>query len=753
MQEIEGICKAIIFESATSSYKVIKCLIKNQEVILVGNLPLIELEGKYRFSGDYVFNEKYGNQFKIESYSVVAHDSESGLIDYLASDKFKGIGRPTATKIVEALGLEALDKIKQDPNCLAGIKISKALRENLASELKKSEEQEANFIKLYSFGLSQNMAKRIYDLYQDTSVSKIEENPYILIKDVQGFGFYKCDLLAKNIGFSLHSPLRLTEAMIFTISEACNQYGFTYITKNQLITSTLSLLNKKESEQIEEAELIEALKNLVDSNRLVCVNDRFYPKYLYDAEKNTRERLMQIRDFSLKLPSKEDALKAISIAEKKLGFDLMFLQRDAVLKSITSKISIITGGPGTGKTTIIKALLMTEAFLRKLNPEDDSFRRKVLLLSPTGKASKRLALSADMPAQTIHHALGYSADGSFLKSKLDQLDEELIVVDESSMLDINLISHLLDALKDKVKLIFVGDANQLPSVGPGNVLSEMISSNLFITTTLKEIMRQKGDSNIIKLSQMILNKNLDFKIFNEHKEVFFYNADGQTVLKNIEDLLRLYQKKGGNFVKDIQILAPMYSGVCGIDKINEMVQEKFNPSTNMIVDNGRVFKENDKVLMLQNDPVLGVMNGDDGIIVSIEHLDKKEYIHINFGEKIVRLEAKDLDKITLGYAISIHKSQGSEYKNVILPIVPSFQIMLKPNLIYTAVTRAKGKLIILGNSQTLINALYQKNDIRQTSLFQEEKKSSKIIYINDPSIPFDTLGEQNMENVSPYDFM
>lgn len=206
MQEIEGICKAIIFESATSSYKVIKCLIKNQEVILVGNLPIIELEGKYRFSGDYVFNEKYGNQFKIESYSVVAHDSESGLIDYLASDKFKGIGRSTATKIVEALGLEALDKIKQDPNCLAGIKISKALRENLASELKKSEEQEANFIKLYSFGLSQNMAKRIYDLYQDTSVSKIEENPYILIKDVQGFGFYKCDLLAKNIGFPFIAP-------------------------------------------------------------------------------------------------------------------------------------------------------------------------------------------------------------------------------------------------------------------------------------------------------------------------------------------------------------------------------------------------------------------------------------------------------------------------------------------------------------------------------------------------------------------
>lgn len=753
MESIEGICKAIIFESQTSTYKVIKCLIKNNEEILVGNFPIMELEGRYRFEGKYVSNEKYGDQFQVESYNVLAHDSKSGLVDYLASDKFKGIGKSTATKIVDALGLDAIDKIKQDPNCLAGIKISKALRDSLKDELIKSEEQEATYIKLYSFGLTQNMAKRVYDLYLDDSVKKIEENPYILIKDLQGFGFYKCDLLAKNIGFSLHSPLRLKEAMIFTLNEACIQYGFTYVTKYQLVASTMTLLNKKETDKIKEEEITVILNDLLVSNRLVSINERFYPKYLYDAEKNTRERLIQIKNFKLDLPSKDDALKWIAICEEKLGFNLLSLQRDAVLKSVTSKVSIITGGPGTGKTTIIKALLMTEAFLRKLNPEDKEFRNKVLLLSPTGKASKRLAQSALMEAQTIHHALGYSADGSFLKTKLDTLNEELIIVDEASMIDINLMSHLVDALKDNVKLILVGDVNQLPSVGPGNVLSEMISSNLFQTTTLKEIMRQKGDSNIIKLSQMILNKNLDFKLFNEHKEVFFYQAEGQTVLKNIEDLLKLYQKKGGNFVKDIQILAPMYSGVCGIDKINEMIQEKFNPSTNMIVDNGRVFKENDKVLMLQNDPTLGIMNGDDGIIVSIEHLEKKDYIHINFGEKIVRIEGKDLDKITLGYAISIHKSQGSEYKNVILPIVPSFQIMLKPNLIYTAVTRAKGKLIILGNSQTLINSLYQKNDVRQTSLFQNEELKKKVIYINDPSIPFDTLGEQNMENISPYDFM
>ena len=544
MEELEGICKSIIFESGTSSYKVIRCLVKNQDEIIVGNLPLIEVEGKYRFEGNYVLNQKYGRQFQVESYSVVAHDSKTGLIDYLASDKFKGIGKTTAAKIVEALGLDAIDKIKQDPNCLAALKISKPLRDMLTEELKRSEEAEAIYIKLYSFGLTQNMAKRVYDLYQAESVSKIEDNPYILIKDLQGFGFYKCDLLAKNIGFSLHSPLRLQEAMIFTVNEACNQYGFTYITKTQLISSTLSLLNKKENDKVLEEELNDVIDALINSNRLIYTSERFYPKYLYEAERNTRERLIQIKNFNLHLPSKDEANKSLAITEEKLGFNLLSLQRDAVLKSVTSKISIITGGPGTGKTTIIKALLMTEAFVRKQNPEDTEFRNKVLLLSPTGKASKRLAISAGMDAQTIHHALGYSADGNFLKTKLDPLDEELIIVDEASMIDINLMSHLVDAIRDNAKLVLVGDVNQLPSVGPGNVLSEMISSNLFQTTTLKEVMRQNGDSNIIKLAQMILNKNLDFKMFNEHKEVFFYQADGQTVLKNIEDLIRLYQKIG-----------------------------------------------------------------------------------------------------------------------------------------------------------------------------------------------------------------
>lgn len=761
MKQIEGIVKGIIYESVNSPYKVIKVLINKKEEILIGNMPTIIVEGKYIFNVENKQSEKYGQQLEVVSYETKNHDSKDGLIDYLSSENFVGIGKKTATKIVEELGLDAIKKIKEDPNCLIPLKFGKEKSLSLYNQLMEFEQTEDIFINLYSYDLSKKMAKKIYDLYGNQTINKINNNPYILINDLQGFGFYKCDALAHNMGISLHNELRLCEAMIFTINSACNQYGFTFITKTQLINSTLSLLNKKESDKIEENELIYCIKHLISSNKVVTQGERYYPKYLYDAEINTKERLMSILNHKSNLISKDKALKLLDEVENKLGFKMLSLQCDAVLNSISSKISIITGGPGTGKTTIIRAILILEAYLNNVNVEDKEFQNNILLVSPTGKASKRMTISCGMKAQTIHHALGYQADGTFLKTKLDKLHHKLIIVDESSMIDITLMSNFLDAIKDDARIIFVGDENQLPSVGPGNVLYEMIHSDLFFTTTLKQIMRQKSDSNIIKLSQMVLNKNVDYNIFNEKKEVYFYNADSQLVLKNIEDLIRLYIKKGNDFVKDIQILVPMYNGVCGIDNINKMIQEKFNNSNgNFIVDGDRIFKENDKVMMLQNNPTLGVMNGDDGIIKSIEHIESNDYIHIDFSGIMVRLERKDLDQITLAYAISIHKSQGSEFKNVIIPIVSAFQIMLKPNLIYTAITRAKEKLIILGSPLALNQALYQKNDIRQTSLFNmqtnnivSDGQTKKVIYINNPEIPFETLGEENMENISPYDFM
>lgn len=754
---IDGIVESILYEASDTAYKVISVKSGNQKYVCIGEMPTVELYGNYHFNGEMSINEKYGLRFNVSSYCSILHDTKDGLIAYLSSNRFQGIGPKTATKIVDSLGLDAIAKIKEDINFLTdiGVKPDKAIQ--IQQKLKQCEDLEETFVKLYNYGISFKMANKIYSIYKNNTLSIIEKNPYILLNDIEGYGFLKCDSLAMSMGFSTHNQKRLEEGLLYTLFEACNQYGYTYLHLNQLIPTALNLLNKNKKDLVIESELLDCLESLVKLGRLVLQGKRYYPKNLFESEEKSRESLNRINTYSLKLPTKDKVEGLLPNVEEKLGFSLTSLQKEALIRSATSKISIITGGPGTGKTTIVKGLLILEAFINKLDLDSDTFRQKVLLVSPTGKAAKRLQISCGMEAMTIHKALGYNEAGNFSKSNENKLNKDLIIIDESSMIDISLLYHLLDAVNDYTKLIFVGDKDQLPSVGPGNVLYELINSKKFTVTELKEIMRQKADSNIIKLSQMVLNKNINFQIFNSHKEVFFYQADGQVVLNNIESLLNLFIKKGGDIKKDIQILVPMYSGTCGIDAINKMIQAKFNPSDKILVRGERIFKENDKVLMLQNNPTLGVMNGDDGIITSIEAKDDKEYLYINFNGTMVKLSAKDIDQITLGYAISVHKSQGSEFKNVIIPIVPAFNIMLKPNLIYTAFTRAKEKLIILGNKDTLISGVMQKNDIRQTSLYsfvnEFVKKEEKIIYINDPEIPFDTLGEKNMENVSPYDFM
>lgn len=751
MAEIVGVVKSIIFESEDSLYKVIK-VDADDETIVVGLFPMVEIESKYRFHGEMVFNEKYGYQMKMDSYESIAHDTKDGLKSYLASGRFKGIGEKTAQKIVDEFGLDAIEQIIADPSILKKVKISLNKANEIALSLKEQRESEEIFVKLYSYGLTPKMASKIYEKYETLSIKKITENPYCLIYDVDGYGFVKCDNLALKMGFNIDNPLRLKEGILYTLTEACNQKGYTFLTKGQLINTSYGLLIKRSEGSFDISLIENELKDIVNSNLIVVRNDRYYPKYLYDAENSSRIKLSQILDTKCDLPSKNDCMNLIKDVEKSMEIEFTPLQKDAIIKSVTSKVSIITGGPGTGKTTIIRGILLLEAFLQKKNIDNGDFRSNVLLVAPTGKAAKRLGISTNLEASTIHHALGYNSNNEFSKNEYDLISQGIIIIDESSMIDIVLFSNMLKAIRNSAKIIFVGDKNQLPSVGPGNVLKELIDSKKIKTTMLNEIMRQKKDSNIIRLSQMILQRTIDYSIFNEHKEVFFYDAEASVVLNNIESLITLFLKKGGNLASDLQVLAPMYSGPCGIDAINEMISTKFNSNEYVINRGTKKFKIGDKVLQLQNNPSLDIMNGDDGIIKGYEKKDNSEYLYIQFNDKLVTYDCKDLDNLTLGYAISIHKSQGSEYENVIIPIVPSFQVMLKPKLIYTAITRAKKKLIILGKRQSINYAVSNTDEIRQTSLFGEEV-SKNVIYIADPSIPFDTLGEENMENISPYDFM
>lgn len=757
---IIGAIKNYIFTSNDSLYKVAKVeTSKKEEVIIVGHFPLLQEDVSYEFKGIFSSHAKYGSQFKIESFRKIDDNSVEGVVAYLSSDSFKGIGQKTATKIFNALGKNCLELIMEDYNCLVKAKIlseEKAL--NLSKALVSNKETEAVFVELYNYGLTPKMVSKLYAKYENMALKKVNENPYRLIYEIEGFGFRKSDILAEKIGFSKTDNKRISEGICYTLNYVCNEKGFTFLTDIQLINSAFSLLNDENKKIVVSKELIdEQLNTLLSNKKLISEENRIYVTYLYEAEVNCAKKLLQINEAKSKKYAMEKIEECLLTVEKSLNITYMPSQKEAICKSLDNKISVITGGPGTGKTTIIKGILYLYSYLNKLDVDSDEIANKVLMIAPTGRASKRMCETTGFNASTIHKALGYNYDGEFTYNAHNLLGASLIIIDESSMIDIKLANALLEAISVSATVVFVGDENQLPSVSPGAFLHDLIASKAFSVIRLNKVMRQAEGSDIIKLAADIRNISLSYDVFSRKKQVFFYDADTKETLHTIEKLIELFIKKGGNLQTELQVLAPMYNGVAGIDNINAMIQEKFNQNTTSIVRGNKFFKVNDKVLQLQNDPILKIMNGDIGIVKGIYNTDNKDYLHIDFDGQMVQYAANNLDQLTLAYAISIHKSQGSEYANVILPILPSYSIMLKRQIIYTGVTRAKNKLILVGKYPSLINAINCKDEIRQTSLTRrlmpnvEPKKN--IIYINDKDIPFDTLGEENMENISPYTFM
>lgn len=749
----------VIFEASDSPYKVINTIYNNESLSILGFFPNISTNLDYEFKGEYVLHPKFGKQFKADSYSLASIDSKEGIIAYLSSEKFKGVGEVSALKIYEEIGPECIQKIKEDKNVLKKIKgFNNAKIDSIYNALIENEYLDALYVELYSYGLTPKMVSKLYDKYQDKTLLKVKENPYRLIYELDGFGFIKCDSLAFKVGISYDNKTRIEEAIIYTLNNVCYNYGFSFLTNVQLVNSTYNLLNKDKTSIVSKDMIIKYIDELSSINRIIEENDRYFVKTIYDDEVLLANQLINLNKNKPKKiyePGKlNDYLKEI---EDYFSISYTLSQKEAIFNAINSNISIITGGPGTGKTTIIKGILHLLASLDGLAIVDDDFLKKVLLCAPTGRAAKRLGESCNMRSKTIHKALGYAFDEGFEFGVDNKLSESIIIVDEVSMIDILLAARLLSAIKENAKIILVGDEFQLPSVGPGNVLHDIIESGIINVSRLTEIMRQSLDSDIIKLSNDVNNKYINYDIFKRKKEVFFYPSDGNTTLDKIILFVNNFIEKGGNLLSDLQILIPMYSGICGIDIVNKVIQEKFNTSLNIIEKGNKIFKENDKVLQTQNDPTLGIMNGDIGVIKGIYKDEDEEYLNIDFDGFMVKYPTHNLDNLTLAYAISVHKSQGMEYKNVILPIIPSYYIMLKRKLIYTAITRAKEKLIIIGDYNALCSGVTKDDDKRQTTLEQrllnKLEFNKKIIYINDENIPFDTLGEEGMENITPYSFM
>ena len=765
--ELIGFVKNIVFECADSTFKVINVKVSDDTITVTGSLAGIQEGLSYEFSGEYREHAKFGKQFNVSSFKQVKVQNEEALIKYLSSSYFEGIGIKTAEKIVKALGNDALDKIINDETALSRVEsLSDKKRESIRKQVIENQREEKIFLTLYSYGLSSNAAKKIYMRYLEDTLDVIKKNPYVLSHELENFGFLKCDEIAIESGFDLNSGIRIKEAILYVLKTYTIKYGFTYMNEEEIYNLTSKLLNKLSKTEIIASDFKAAFINLITNNEIYLIDSKVFPKNLYLAENNASIRLKQI--LSIPLTKTKNVDKVVDSVCNNLDFKLTSEQINAIKTSLTSKVSIITGGPGTGKTTILRCLLKSYALIEKLDIESLEFARRILLLSPTGKASKRLSLQCELPAYTIHKALEYDEFGRFKKGICDKLGASLIIVDESSMIDVELLSHLLDAVNDSAQIVFVGDSDQLPSVGPGNVLDDMIKSNIINVSYLTQIMRQRNDSKIIDLAHDINTNNLDLNIFNDKKELFFYETSENNILPYIIKIVSRYIELGLDIYQDLQILVPMYSRVNGIDNINKAIQEKFNKSVDLVKYQNKIFKVNDKVLNLSNKPDLKIMNGDTGIIKGITKVDKNYVLHILFDSNMVEYPYDELDSLTLGYAISIHKSQGSEFKNVIIPMSFEFSVMLKKKLIYTAVTRAKEKLIFIGSKEALAFSLNKEEEVRKTNLsyflnptlykesdtldISEDDLDMEVVRIDDPLSAFDFIGE-SLGDITPYSFM
>ena len=761
-EELVAKPKSKIFESDDSLYKVIKAKTKSDEdIILVGFFPSLTYDIYYRFIGEKTINPKYGVQFKVETYKRDDLNDKDGIILYLSSGLIKGVGIKSAEKIYELLGDNAINEIINDKNVLKAIKgFSQEKINTIYDSLILNQRLEKAYVELYSYGLTPNMVGKFYQQYGDNTLPLIKENPYRLIYEVSGFGFSKADNLALSFGFSRHSKKRIEEGVLYTLYEVCEQKGFTFLTDNQLINSSIQILNKGavEVDLVQNSEVIDAITLLIKSQKFIKEDNRYYPKALYEAECSVASNILRIKGYDKNKIYSLDMLNE-KLKDVEATYNIRYTegQKDAIFSAINNNISIITGGPGTGKTTIVKGILNLLAVLNNKSITDDKFRHRLVLCAPTGRAALRLGHQCMVEAQTIHKTLGYNYALEFEYNESHKINGDIIVIDEFSMVDVELCDALFKAIKTEARVIIVGDSNQLPSVGPGNVLYDLIESNIINTTKLTDIMRQDDDSSIIELCQGVSKSFVPYNLFNKKSDLYFYPADSTATLEKILIFVQAFLNKGGSILNDLQILAPMYAGPCGINAINKAIQDKFNDETISITRGSRTFKRLDKVLQLKNDPEKGIMNGDIGYIDSISHTDEMDYLMIRFDNILVKYPAKDLDDLTLAYAISIHKSQGSEYKNVIMPILSDYFVMMKRKLIYTAFSRAKEKLILIGDYKILAQAVKRTDDIRQTTLYNRlYNKSSltkKVIYIDDPNIPFSTLGEEGMEGITPYTFM
>lgn len=752
-----GTVDRIIFENSSNFFKILNLMIEDTdsdfddfEIIITGTMADI-MEGEdYTFWGQLSQHPKYGQQLQLSRYQR-AKPSSSGLIKYFSSDHFKGIGKKTAERIVSLYGDNTIDKILDDPSKLEDINgFSKANREAFVAKLRINYGTEQIIAALVELGLSNRMAFQIYDQYKEEAVERVRTNPYQLVEDIQGIGFKMSDKLAQEIGIADSAPERFRAALLHSLLEQSISQGDTYIEARDLLAYAIDLLEDSRQIECDPAQVAQELSHLISDEKVYNAGTKIFDASLFTAEEGIKNQLQRLLDTPFEKQISQDKIeKEVQAIEKEFAISYDQVQKDAIYQALTSKVFILTGGPGTGKTTVIRGIL--EAYARINDIDLNKKDLPIVLAAPTGRAARRMNELTGLPSATIHRHLGLNGDNDY-QAMEDYLDCDLLVVDEFSMVDTWLANQLLGAISSNTQIIIVGDSDQLPSVGPGQVLADLLKITSLPQIALRKIFRQSADSTIVDLANQMRQGILPVDFRDKKADRSYFDAMPQHVPTMVTKIVASAVKSGIP-ADEIQVLAPMYKGQAGINNLNQLMQELLNPLDNgtEFVFNEIHFRKGDKVLHLVNDAQLNVFNGDIGYITDLIPAkyteSKQDEIMMDFDGSEVTYPRNEWLKITLAYAMSIHKSQGSEFQVVILPITRQSGRMLQRNLIYTAVTRSKSKLILLGEHSAFDYAIKNEGDKRKTFLVQRfdqdltTESSDQLAKIDTVENSSDSLGQ------------
>ncbi|WP_051024249.1 MULTISPECIES: SF1B family DNA helicase RecD2 [Bacillus] len=779
-----------IFHNEQNLYSVVRIRVDEtnavydeKEAVIVGYFPPIHEHETYIFYGKLKEHPKFGQQFAVDHFQKDLPQTKDGIVSYLSSTLFQGIGKKTAESIVESIGDNAISKILANPSLLDSVpKLSGEKAKSLYDTLVEHQGLEQVMIALNQYGFGPQLSMKIYQVYKQDTLSIIQSNPYKLVEDIEGIGFARADELGFQLGISGSHADRIKAGCLFTLDTECLQEGHVYIEAEQLLKSVQELLEGNKRDIIEFTSISTQLLQLAEEGKVVIEDQRVYPPSLYYSEKGIAtniQRILAQTEYSNAFPESEFLL-ALGELEERLQVEYAPAQKEGIQTALMSPMMILTGGPGTGKTTVIKGIVELYSELHGVSMDVHAYKDQdpfpFVLAAPTGRAAKRMTESTGLPAVTIHRLLGWNGSEGFSHDEENPIEGRIVIIDEMSMVDTWLGHQLLKALPDHVQVILVGDEDQLPSVGPGQVLKDLLDSQCVPTIRLESIYRQADGSSIIELAHEIKKGRLPANITAQQKDRSFFPCTTSQIMQVVDQVVTNAKKKGYT-AKDIQVLAPMYRGPAGIDALNKLMQEIFNPNSDgnrrEITFGDSIYRVGDKVLQLVNQPESNVFNGDMGEIISIsfakENTEKQDIVYISFDGIEVQYTKQDLTQITHAYCCSIHKSQGSEFPIVIMPVVKSYYRMLRRKLIYTGITRSKQFLILCGEEEALRIGVERTQDHeRNTTLV----KKLKEVFSLDVSVTEDSDNENHdnpvvsyllelertdpmigMEGITPYDFM